>query len=184
MPIPLLLHGKHADSAVTYQPFGPWIVPWRFQSFEEEYQALRTSVGLIDYSTQAMIEVQGRDRVGFLHNLLSNDIKRLAPGQWCQAALLHANGKLIATLIVLADPSSVWLLCDVTVADTVAQTLERYHFTEDVIIINHERRNAILALQGPRTIECLIRVLNTMVSLPDAGDYAVLSLESLPVRLI
>src|SRR3989338_10961988 len=114
MPYPLLLHAKHQGTDTVYQSFGQWVVPWRFQSLEEEYRALRAGVGLIDYSTQALIEAQGADRLSFLHNLLTNDIRRLAPGQGCQAALLTPNAKLIAELIVFADSTSVWLHCDAT----------------------------------------------------------------------
>jgi len=110
MVMPLLLHGRHAGPHVLYQPFGPWIVPWRFGSLEEEYLALRTGVGLIDDSTQALLEVQGADRTSFLHNLLTNDIKRLTPGTGCRSALLTPNAKLIAEFLVLVDLSSIWLL--------------------------------------------------------------------------
>ena len=183
MPYPLLLHAKHQGTEVIYQPFGSWVVPWRFQSLEQEYRALRDAVGLIDYSTQALIQVEGADRVAFLHNLLSNDIKRLAPGQGCQAALLTPNAKLIAELLVLADPTAVWLMCDAEHTATVAQTLKRYRFTEQVTLVNHERQDAVLALQGPRTHDLLTRFFGSPISLPNPGDHVVRSLQDLRVRL-
>ena len=184
MPIPLLVHGRHASAGVTYQPFGPWIVPWRFSSTAVEYAGLTTAAGLIDYSILSHIEVAGEDRLAFLHSLLSNDIKRLAPGQGCQAALLSPNAKLIATLIVLAEASSVRLLCDATVAAIMASALERYVFSERVTIVNHERREAILALQGPRTIACLTQILGTVVSLPDPEDHTTVSFDGASMRVI
>jgi glycine cleavage system aminomethyltransferase T len=140
MTITLLLHGKHAGPVVRYEPFGPWLVPWRFQSVEEEYGALRKGVGLIDYSTQALIECQGADRTDFLQRLLTNDLARLAPGAGCRAALLTPSAKLIAEFLVLADPGALWLLCDLPCADAAAHTLEQYHFSEAVTVIHHERR--------------------------------------------
>ena len=184
MSIPLLLHSKHAGETVTYRVFGPWVVPWRFHSPKEEYRALRTGIGLIDYSTQALIEVQGTDRLSFLHNLLTNDIKRLESGQGCRAALLTPNAKFIAELLILADSTSVWLLCDATRATTVAQTLERYLFSEPVTLINHERRKAVLALQGPQTADALTEVVGNGVSLPHLGDHVNIPLEGLLVRVI
>ena len=148
MAYPLLLHAKHRDADVIYQPIGPWIVPWRFQSLEREYRALQDGVGLIDDSTWGCIEVQGADRATFLHRLLSNDITRLAPGQGCEAALLSPNAKLIAVFLVLVDVSSIWLLCDADRTTTVLHALERYHCTEQVSLIDHERQTAVLALQG------------------------------------
>ena len=106
MPIPLLLHGRHGGPSVVYQPFGPWIVPWRFQSLDAEYESLRHGVGLIDDSTQALIEVRGSDRVGFLHNVLTNDVERLVPGMGCRAALLTPNAQMLSEL-----NREVFMLC-------------------------------------------------------------------------
>lgn len=184
MAYPLLLHAKHRGSDVTYHPFGPWVVPWVFDGVEAEYQALRTGVGLLDYSTQAIIQVDGADRVSFLHNLLTNDIKRLSPGSGCPAALLTASAKLVTDLIVLADADSMWLLCDATRAATMMQTLERYLFSEQVTLTNYERRSAVLALQGPRTIELLTQCFGRVVALPNACDHVVLPLQGVPVRVI
>ena len=184
MSLTLLLHGKHAGSAVTYEPLGPWLLPWRFRDTAAEYETLRTATGLLDGSTQALIEVQGADRADFLHRLLTNDIARLAPGGGCRACLLDASAKLIADLVVLADPDRLWLLCDLTRAEIVAQTLTRYLFSEQVTVANHERRQAVLALQGPRTMELLAHVIGTVISVPADGDHVAASLHEIPLRLV
>ena len=185
MPIPLLLHGKHTEPAdVVYEPLGPWIVPWRLGSFEDEYRVLRAGVGLLDYSTQALIQVSGADRASFLHNLLTNDIQRLSPGSGCQAALLTASAKVIATLLVFADVDSLWLMCEATRAATVAQTLDRYHFSEQVSLTNRERQQAVLALQGPRTMDALAQLTGEILTLPRTGQHARATIDGMPVRLI
>src|SRR3989338_9215335 len=184
MSYPLLLHSKHRETSVTYEPFGEWLVPWRFDSLDAEDQALRTGVGLIDYSTQALIEVRGKDRASFLHNLLSNDITRLAPGHGCQAALLNASAKMISELLVLADADALWLLCDAGRAAVVMQTLERYRFSEEVALTNRERRSAVLALQGPRALEMLLPLAGARNDLPHPGDHAACSVHDVPPRII
>lgn len=184
MAYPLLLHGKHNDPAPTYHPLGEWVVPWYFQDPEAEYQLLRTGCGLIDYSSQALIEVRGADRISFLHNLLTNDVKRLSPGSGCQAALLTPTGKLISDLIVLADEEALLLLCEANRAVIVAQTLDRYLFSEQVQIVNHDRKLGVLALQGPRTMEVITQCLGKVLSLPQPLDHAIASWQELPLRLI
>ncbi|MBI3996353.1 MAG: aminomethyl transferase family protein [Candidatus Omnitrophica bacterium] len=180
-----MLHGKHATAPVLYQPFGPWIVPWRHTSLANEYDALRRTVGLIDGSTQALIEVRGADRVSFLHNLLTNDLKRLVPGTGCQAALLDASAKLIAPMLVLADADALWLLCELDRATVVMAALNRYLFAEQVTLVNHERQHAVLALEGPRATELLCRAADTpMPELPNAGDHGILIVQGIPVRAI
>ncbi|MBI3330610.1 MAG: aminomethyl transferase family protein [Candidatus Omnitrophica bacterium] len=184
MPPTLLLHGKHGGPAVRYEPLGEWLVPWRFGAFEDEYRALRAGAALIDYSTQALLECRGADRTSFLQRLLTNDLMRLSPGSGCRAALLTPSAKLLAELLVLADAEALWLLCDLPRAAVVAQALEQYRFSDQVTVTNHERRQAVLALEGPRTIERLTALAGDVASLPATGDHRAASLQGLPVRLI
>jgi len=184
MPIPLLLHGKHAERPVHYETVGPWIVPWRFESIEEEYQTLRTEVGLLDYSTQALIHVSGPDRIDFLHRLLTNDITALPPGGGCQAALLSANAALISDLLVVAHEDAHWLLCDATRASVVTEALTRSLFREEVSLVNEERRHAVVALQGPRAPAVARELFGQAVELPDAGDHCAAMVNGMAVKCV
>ena len=47
----------------------------------EAYRAVSAGVGLIDRSNRARVEVSGPDRVKFLHNVTTNDVKRLPAGR-------------------------------------------------------------------------------------------------------
>ncbi len=149
MPYPLLLHSRHHPNA-EYESIGEWLVPWHINGFAEDYKTLKNEAGLIDVSTQAIIEISGNDRIDFLQRITSQDVRELKPGQGTQAALLTANGKIISTLIVLAHAESVWLLCEAPLAHNITQTLEKYHFSEDLTITNQERSHAVFVLKGPR----------------------------------
>ena len=186
MPLTLLLHGKHGGPDVRYEPLGPWLVPWQFgpAGFAAEYRALRQGVGLADYSTQALIECRGADRTDFLQRLLTNDIASLAPGTGCRAALLTPTAKLLAELLVLAEADAHWLFADLPQAELAARTLERYHFTEQVTVTFHERCQAVLALEGPRTMELLAALVGPPPTLHRMGDHTTVILGGVPVRLI
>ena len=184
MPLTLLLHGRHAPGDVLYQSLGPWLVPWRFGSFEAEYAALRGGIALLDASTQALIEVRGADRTRFLQALLTSDVSTLTAGTGCRGALLDPVAKLIAPLLVLADAESLWLLCDVDRAAAVTETLERYHFSEDVHLTNHERAQAAFALQGPGALAMASRLAGRSLPLEHAGDHAFATVETIPTRFV
>ena len=186
MPLTLLLHGRHGAPGVTYAPLGPWLVPWRLlpDGFDADYRALRRGVGLVDYSTQALLECRGADRADFLQRLLTNDIASLAPGTGCRAALLTPAAKVLADLLVLAEAETHWLLCDLPQAEVLAGTLERYRFAERVTLTFHERRLAVLALEGPRTLELVAAVSGSAPALGRTGDHAMAAVEGIPVRLI
>ncbi len=59
-------------------------------------EALESSARLFDISDMGRIRVLGRDRVRFLHAMLSNDVARLTPGEGRWATLNTQQGKTIS----------------------------------------------------------------------------------------
>lgn len=184
MAYPLLMHGDYPVEPSRYETMGSWIVPWEFTSFEAEYHTLRTSVALINASTQALIQVQGEDRVVFLHNLLSQHIKKLQPGSIAAAALLSANGKLIAPMLVLCEEASLWLMVEAVLSDLVVKTLNTYLFQESVVIKNCERSHAVFALEGPRTSALINSLLPEAALVGPALSHVRVALEGIPLWLL
>jgi folate-binding protein YgfZ len=115
----------------------------------EEYQAVRTRVGLIDASFLGVVRVGGADRVAFLHNLLTQDIKSLTSGSAASAALVTPAGKLISNMIVWAEAEAHWLITSRARVDALRTGLEHYLITENVTLDDQTDAQAILALQGP-----------------------------------
>jgi len=180
----LLLNPLHQQSGATFQSWQDWIVPWRFTGLDAEYQAVRQNCGLIDWSTMDLIGVRGADRIPFLHNLLTNDIKALKPGSGCHAGLVSPTAKLLADLIVLADAEAHWLLVDGSRTETVLKTLDRYHITEEVTLHGQTTQQAVFALQGPNSLSVLQRILNVQLRFQRPLDHVMVKSESTPVRLV
>lgn len=85
------------------------------------------------------IEVRGTDRVSFLHNILTNDIESLKEGQNCEAAILTATGKVLATMRVFRFEDHVLLDTESGLEDKLLPLLDKYLITEDVEIKKIER---------------------------------------------
>jgi len=75
---------------------------------------------------RSLIRVSGPNRAKFLHNLLSNDIQGLAPGQSRLAALMNLKGHQVAWMRVLVESEA--LICELPtrVRDTVVETFIHY----------------------------------------------------------
>jgi folate-binding protein YgfZ len=58
---------------------------------------------------RALLRVAGEDWRGFLHNLLTHDVERLAPGELRFAALLTPQGKFLHDMFVFAGEDEAWL---------------------------------------------------------------------------
>jgi len=135
-----------------------WEIPALFKDFSSECEAVRKGVGLIDLSHRGKIEVTGKDRVLFLHNLLSNDIKSLGLGDGCYAALLSAQGKIIADMNVYVFANSILLEVEGGLEEKVVEKLEKLHVNESVELKNATGDWILITLQGPKS-EALVGAL-------------------------
>ena len=64
----------------------------------EPYRALHRGAGLLDRSHRGRLRLRGNDRREYLQGLLTNDIVALQPGRGCYAALLNAQGRMLADM--------------------------------------------------------------------------------------
>src|SRR5689334_15160769 len=61
-----------------------------------EYEAIRHGVAVIDLSPAGKLTISGKNAVQFVNGLVSNDVKKLQPGEGVLAALPNLQGKVAA----------------------------------------------------------------------------------------
>lgn len=78
--------------------------------------------------------VSGRDRVRFLHNFCTADIRGLTAGNALEAFFTDARGRILAHgyVLMLEDQLQVWLLADDP--QRLLKHLDRYIISEDVVL--------------------------------------------------
>jgi folate-binding protein YgfZ len=119
----------------------------------KEYHAVKEDVGALDLWHLGKLRVSGRDRVRYLHNMLSNDIKGLEAGQGCYAALLNHQGRMEADAYALAFAEELWLESSLACKDRLFQTLTKYIVADIVRVEDWTEKLGVLSLQGPRARE-------------------------------
>jgi folate-binding protein YgfZ len=115
-----------------------------------EHQALIRSAGVLDLSFRGRLCLVGSDRVRFLHGQVTNDIKGLAVGQGCYAALVTAKGRMQSDLNVYNLADELLLDFEPGLTELVAQRLEKYIVADDVQIVNVAPLYGLLSVQGPQ----------------------------------
>lgn len=120
---------------------------------EEDVTRVREGAAWIRLDRLSLIRVSGPNRTKFLHNLLSNDIAGLAPGQSRLAALMNLKGQQVAWMRVLAEADA--LICELPVAvrDTVVDTFVHYKVGAPVRFEKPEA--TVFGLFGDKAVETL-----------------------------
>src|SRR5215510_12521453 len=149
----------------------------------DEWASARRQVGLLDRRDFGVLELTGRDRATFLHALLSNEIKALAPGQGCAATLLDVHGKVQVVVFVWVADDRIFLVTPPAMVEKVAGALDHYLFAEKVAIRDASPETALFVLAGPEARSTIGRLAGA--SPPEqAWSHITARLGETPVRLV
>ncbi len=130
-----------------------------------EYKALRESAGILDLSFRSRICVVGNDRVRFLHGQVTNDIKKLRPGEGCYAAIVTAKGKMESDANIFNLPDELLLDFEPGLTEKISARLEKFIVADDVQIVDATPHYGLLSAQGPKAGEA-IRSLDLFSEIP------------------
>jgi folate-binding protein YgfZ len=97
-------------------------------------EAGRGPIEVADRSGRGRIWILGSDRARFLHNLTTNDVKRLAPGQGCEAFITSLQGRTLGFVTIHALEDAILLRMDPDVAERLMPHLAKYGALDDVEI--------------------------------------------------
>ncbi len=112
-------------------------------------EAFNVSVAVMDASFFTRLRVTGRDRGDYLNRRLSQKVDDLGYGDGRRATLLDAVGKMQADLEVFAREDDFLIIAPPWRGKTLAEELEKYVFSEDVVFTNVTQETATLFLAGP-----------------------------------
>jgi folate-binding protein YgfZ len=147
------------------------VLPESFSDLEREYRAARESVAIVDMNWQAIITLTGRDRVKYLHNISSNDIKSLAEGRGTLALLLNPQGHILAELEVYALPEKLLVLSHVSHRERTVATLKKYVIGSQVQIEDLTEQLGSIGIEGPLAAEVLQRACG--VEIDGLADFSI-----------
>jgi folate-binding protein YgfZ len=113
------------------------------------YRALRHSAAWLDLDSRGRILVRGRDRARLLHNLTSNDIKKMTPGSGCYAFLLNPQGRIQADLCIYCFDDHLLLDTEPELREKVFQHIKRYIIADQVELEDVTAQTACAGVEGP-----------------------------------
>jgi folate-binding protein YgfZ len=92
----------------------------------------------------------GADRARFLHGQVTNDVKKLRPGEGSYAALVTAKGKMQSDLNIFALQDELLLDFEPGLTVVVTERMEQYIVADDVQVVDVAPHYGLLSVQGPK----------------------------------
>jgi folate-binding protein YgfZ len=146
------------------------------------YRAAREGAALTGVKPSGVIVLTGPDRVRFLHNLISNDVKSLRAGQSNWSAALALKGKVLAVLRCLSLESELWLTLDPARKDQILSHLKKYKIIDKIEFADRSAALALVSVYGPSGSKVLEAAGAGAIDLP-LGAHAAASLAGVSVRI-
>ncbi len=120
-----------------------------FGDARAERSTAATGTVMAPLSAFRLIRASGEDAVAFLHNLLSNDIKQLAPGAAMRCGLCSPKGRLLADFLVWRDGEDCLLQLSADLQPAILKRLGMYVLRSKVRLASADADLVLIGVSGP-----------------------------------
>ena len=90
--------------------FGGWEMPVQYTSITDEHLAVRAAAGIFDISHMGEVTASGSGAAEFLNSVLTNDIRKLVPGEGQYTLMCNPHGGVIDDLYAYRLSGEVFFL--------------------------------------------------------------------------
>lgn len=101
-----------------------------------------------DRSDRGKLRLTGPQRAWFLEQILTNTFEDLAAGEWRDAALLTAHGRMVGYMETVATDDSLLMHFEPELKATLPEAISRYVLATDVEITDVADERALILIAG------------------------------------
>src|SRR3954469_9578562 len=152
------LFAAHQRAGGKLIEFGGWEMPVQYTSITDEHLTVRNAAGLFDISHMGEVRVTGQSAETFLNHVLTNDVRRLTPGEGQYTLMCNERGGVVDDLYAYRLGNSEYLLIinasriedDVKWLET---QLGKFGQAAGVRLENISDQVGAVAVQGPKVTD-------------------------------
>jgi aminomethyltransferase len=156
------LFSAHQKLGAKLIDFGGWEMPVQYTSITDEHLAVRNAAGIFDISHMGEVTVSGAGAAEFLNRTLTNDIRKLKPGEGQYTLMCNERGGVIDDLYVYQLSDGVYFLiinASRTPDDVAWLQAQAAKFPGELCLTDASHNYAAIAVQGPRVKEFINTVI-------------------------
>ncbi len=123
-----------------------------------EQRAMESDVALVDRSNRGVIAISGPERLTWLHNLTTQHLLALAPGEGSELLVLSPHGHVEHDALLVDDGTTTWLDVEPGTAGDLVDFLLKMRFLTQADPVDVTSDWALLSLAGPNAATALGRL--------------------------
>ncbi len=153
----LPLDAWHRANGARMVAFAGYHMPIQYEGIIAEHVWTRESAGLFDVSHMGQLMLSGEGAAAALEAVVPGDMIALGEGRMRYSLLLGEDGGILDDLMVTTTPMGIYIVVNGAVKwEDIGYLRE---MLPDDITLNHMDDRALLALQGPKAVEALARIV-------------------------
>ena len=153
----LPLDAWHRAAGGRMVPFAGYEMPVQYEGIMAEHLWTRESAGLFDVSHMGQLTLTGEGVANALEALVPGDVSALKPGRMRYSLLLADDGGILDDLMITNAGDHLYIVVNGAVKwDDIAHLREHL---DDAITLTLLDDDGLLALQGPRAVDALARLV-------------------------
>jgi aminomethyltransferase len=153
------LFDRHKTLGAHIVPFAGFEMPVHYGSIVREHDAVRARAGLFDLSHMAQFELRGEGVAGWLDALTINHVATMKPWQARYNVFCNERGGAHDDVILYRLEGEDWLLVVNAANAAKMWALLTSSKPPAVELRSLHGKNALIAIQGPRSVEILTPLL-------------------------
>jgi aminomethyltransferase len=157
------LYDRHLALKAKMAPFAEYIMPIQYSGIKREHNAVRNNAGLFDVSHMGEIYISGKNALKFVQKMTINDAAILEIGQAQYSAMCYDNGGIVDDLLVYLFEDYFMMVVNASNIKKDLNWLNK-NLIEGVKIEDMSDRLSLIALQGPKSREILMKSLSVDIS--------------------
>ncbi len=150
------LSSWHAAHGARMVPFAGFEMPVQYESgIQEEVRVVRNECGLFDLCHMGRLVLRGSDHVAAADHVLSQNVAKIPEGAIRYSLICTPEGTVVDDVLVYRDAASVHVVINASGREADPAWFRQHAKGTKVEIEDVSDRQAMLALQGPKSAEIL-----------------------------
>jgi aminomethyltransferase len=153
----LPLDAWHRAAGARMVPFAGYAMPIQYEGIVAEHLWTRENAGMFDVSHMGQLLIYGESAAAALETILPSDVAGIGLNKVRYSLLLDQDGGILDDLMITNRADGYYVIVNGAVKhDDIGYLREHL---PDEITINHMEDRALIALQGPKAVDVIARLL-------------------------
>lgn len=158
----------HRSLGAKMVDFHGFEMPVQYTGVIEEHLTVRRAVGVFDLCHMGEFNLEGPGALAALSKLTTNDPAALPEGGIQYTMLTKPDGGIVDDILVYRTATGFFLVVNASNIEKDFAWISQ-HLPEDAVLTNRSDETALVAVQGPKSLPVVEKVLN--LSLGHMGSY-------------